>query len=248
MAMFTKFTGYFDASGHPDQHEVLTVAGFVSSVKKWTRFDIEWNAVLKSEGIKFFHTTDYASSNGEFSGWKGQTDRRRAFQGKLWNCIRRNTNKACRTTILIRDYQQVNAVFKLEERLGLPYAMCAASCLYSATQWAKKKKSEKTMLYYFEDGDKDKGDFLRISKDDGLPEPLFLPKSLAVAFQAADYAGWKFRSSLTGALKPDHTIEKGRRLLESVKDLRRIPWLGSAGVINLDTLVRYCQASNVPRR
>jgi hypothetical protein len=248
MAMFTKFTGYFDASGHPDQHEVMTVAGFVSSVKKWSRYDLEWTAILKSEGITSFHTTEFVSSQGEFSEWKGQTERRRIFANKLWDCIKRNTNKACRTTLVLADYQKVNAVFQLQERLGQPYALCASSCLLSAVQWARRKKSEKATLYYFEDGDKDKGDFQRVAKEDGLPEPLFLPKKLGIAFQAADFASWKLRSSITGALKPDHTPEKGVRLLESVRGLRRVPWAGTAGVINADTLVKYCIRFNVPKR
>jgi hypothetical protein len=35
-------SAYFDASGTVDS-PVLTVAGFVSSVKKWIRFEQEWN-------------------------------------------------------------------------------------------------------------------------------------------------------------------------------------------------------------
>jgi hypothetical protein len=246
MAMFIKYSGYFDASGHPDQHEVLTVAGFVSSVKKWMRMEQEWNRILKEYGVKYFHTTEYVSSAGCFTDWKNQSAKRKEFQDKLWACIIRNTNKACRASVIIKDYEEINAVFALEERLGRPYAICAASCLYSSRQWAKRKHSERATLYYFEDGDKDKGDFQRVAKQDGLPVPLFLPKDECVAFQVADYAAWKMRSSIAGALKPDHTIEKGLRLLESVKDLRQIPW--SAGVMNKEAMFKYCQFANVPRR
>ena len=65
-------------------------------------------------------------------------------------------------------------------------------------------------------------------------KPMFLPWEKAVAFQAADFAGWKIRKNVTSALAPDHTIQKGMRLLDSVKMLASIP--KDAGVLNYETL------------
>jgi hypothetical protein len=102
LAMITGYTSYCDASGHPDQHPVLTVAGFVSSVEKWSRFDVEWNLILESEGITRFHMTDFVSNQEEFAvGWKGQTKRRREFIERLAKCLKRNVNKSFRTTLIL---------------------------------------------------------------------------------------------------------------------------------------------------
>src|SRR2546429_1238415 len=75
IAMITGYSAYFDASGHPSRGKVLTVAGFVSTVEKWARFDLQWNTILGSENIKVFRMTDFVSSQGEFAtGWRGQTE------------------------------------------------------------------------------------------------------------------------------------------------------------------------------
>jgi hypothetical protein len=53
------------------------VSGFVSTVKKWVRFEIAWNAILSNDGVSAFHMTDYVSSKGEFASWKGDSARRK---------------------------------------------------------------------------------------------------------------------------------------------------------------------------
>jgi hypothetical protein len=245
--MIKGYTSYFDASGHPDQTTVLTVAGFVSNIEKWSRFDVEWNSILKSEGITRFRMTDFVSSQGEFAaGWTGQTTRRRGFVERLAECLKRNVNKSFRTTLILPDYQTANKNLQIKERLGRPYTLCCMTCVFCLRKWAKKKGAEEKLLYYFEDGDKGKGDFERMHKDAYKVAPKFLDKSEAVGFQAADFAGWKIRSNVQTALKSDHTLEKGIQLLRSVEMLRSIP--KDAGVINLETLAKYCNVYKVPRR
>jgi len=247
MVMIAGYTGYFDASGHPDDGKVLTVAGFASTVKKWTRFDLEWNAILKSEGIKVFHMTDFVSSRGEFAvGWKGETARRRIFIDRLAKCLKRNVNKSFRTTLVVSDFNAVNSVYEVEEFLGRPYTLCSMICAFTLRQWAKRKRAEKRLLYYFEDGDKDKGNFEAMRRAAYRVAPQFLGKTEAVAFQAADFAGWKIRTNVEQAIKSDHTFQQGIRLLQSVAMLRNIP--KDAGVITRDVLLRYCAAWNVPKR
>lgn len=120
------------------------------------------------------------------------------------------------------------------------------ACLKAIEIWAKKKKVEKRLLYYFEDGDEDKGDFELMHKRIYGVRPKFLDKSEAAAFQPADFAGWKIRTSVQDSIEEDHTLEKGIRLLQSVEMLRRIP--KHAGVINHEALVKYCRVYKVPRR
>lgn len=246
-ALMAMFSAYFDASGHPDQQSVITVAGFVSSVKKWTRFDSEWNAILKSEGVEYFRMSEFASNQGQFShGWRRATDRRREFITRLAMCLRRNVNKSFRATLIMPDYVQVNQRFLLEEGLGRPYTLCAMLCSFNLRKWAKAKHAERKLLYFFEDGDKDKGDFEYHHKETYGEKPLFLPASKAVAFQAADFAGWKTRANVQQALKDDHDLEKGIRLMQSVAMLSKIPH--AAGVIDWKGLSAHCALFKFPLR
>jgi len=247
IAMFTAYTGYFDASGHPNQQSVLTVAGFVSTVKKWARFDEQWNAILASEGVKHFHMTEFVSDQGEFLvGWKGESRKRKDFIDRLAGCLASNVNKSFRTTLILADYDAANKIYELEEFLGRPYALCCMVCTYTLIKWAEKKNVDKKLLYYFEDGDKDKGNFEQMHKSTYKINPRFLDKTEAVAFQAADFAGWKIRSSIQGAIKDDHTLEKGIKLLQSVQMLQKIP--KDAGVLNYEALMKYCLNYAVPQR
>jgi hypothetical protein len=142
ISMFTAYTAYFDASGHPDDRgrKIITVAGFVSTVKKWSRFDADWNQVLKSEGVSAFHMTDFASSGGEFSGWKKQTERRKSFTAKLGVAMDACVNKGFRASVSLPAYKDINAFFLLSERIGRPFTICAIQALYQAKLWAKRNR------------------------------------------------------------------------------------------------------------
>ena len=96
--------------------------------------------------------TDFVSSGREFKSWKGQTQRRKQFTMRLSECLRRNVNKAFRTTLVIADYNRADELFEVEEFLGRPYALCCMVCTYTLRAWAKRKRAERSLLYYFEDG------------------------------------------------------------------------------------------------
>jgi hypothetical protein len=89
------FTAYFDASGTRNSR-VITVAGFVSRVNKWKRFEAEWSEILSNAGVSWFHMTDFVSSLGEFKGWKGESKKRIDLLDSLIACI---------SAIPIRDSQ-----------------------------------------------------------------------------------------------------------------------------------------------
>jgi hypothetical protein len=90
------FTAYFDASG-TKKMPVLTVAGFVSHVKRWDQFESKWSAILKRYGVSTLHMTEFASSKGEFKNWRGQSDRRRTFITELAECIKQEAKRGFAT-------------------------------------------------------------------------------------------------------------------------------------------------------
>lgn len=248
--MFTEYASYFDGSG--DQSKpVQTVAGFVSTVKKWARFEIEWNAILKANSVSALHMTDYVCSQGEFSGWKGDSARRKQFQDALTACMKRNVNKLFSSGLLIQHYHEVNRVYCLNESVGSPFAVCGHQSLVQLYRWADRKKvNPKHLMVFFENGDKDRGDFQKWAKnlcgEWGYQEPGFLPKESAVQFQAADYAAWKYRTVLQNAFKPEFEVENIPRLLNSLGTLTAIP--RTCKGFDFTSLQRYCEKRRVPRR
>ena len=239
------FSAYFDESGTRGER-ALAVCGFVSTVKKWSRFEIEWNGILKSEGVEEpFHMTDFVSSQRDFSGWKGQSERRRLFVRRLVGCVKKNVNKFFYAVLVIEDYEAVNKTFYLEEVIGRPYAVCGKQCLNMVRKWAARKRITAPVLCYFEDGAKDKGNFEEWAKRMG-EKPLFLPKAMGIPFQAADLAAWKYRAAIHKTLEPDHTPEKGIELFKSVVELHAIPHAG--GVWDRVSLAEWCSQTTIPRR
>jgi len=244
------FSAYFDASGHPDQTDVLTVAGYAAAVDSWVRFDIEWRAILDCEGVTAFHMTDFASGGGEFATWKGKepekVERRRRFVEQLTLCLQRNCPKFFRVSLFIPDYELVNREYALSETIGLPYAVCCGQVTFSLRQWAADLGALDTLLYFFEDGDKDKGDFEKRHKSAYGKNPKFLDKTEAIAFQAADFNAWKMRTVLHEANKPTHTLEVGNNLLRSMSVLENVR--KEAGVLNRWSFHRFCETTGVPKR
>jgi hypothetical protein len=240
------FSAYFDASG-VKQMRVLTVAGFVTTVRKWDRFDGEWSALLAGEALSAMHMTDFASSQGEFASWKGQTERRREFMDRLCACIKRNTNKGFASSLVLSDYGVLNAEFRLMETVGQPFTLCMRSCLGGLKLWAKRKKvTTDRLLVYIEHGDQDQGELIKRARDDGFKIiPLF--KADAQAFQAGDLAAWKSRVAIEdvtyGPLESEADFKKIVRSLDPIKHI-----VQNNGAYDAEALRKLCLGGQVPRR
>lgn len=86
------FTGYCDESGHPDDPNVnaFALGGCVASAENWVAFDAAWMRALEDEhvprdkhGYRWFHMKDFAHSQGVFTGWSEDEERRRRLLGRL---------------------------------------------------------------------------------------------------------------------------------------------------------------------
>jgi hypothetical protein len=240
------FTAYFDASG-TKRTKVLTVAGFVSSVPKWNRFEKQWAEILAAYGITFFHMTEFASSTGEFKSWKGETAKRKEFIELLVDCIRRHTKKGFASSIVLADYNEINAKFLLSERAGQPFTMCGIACLWSVRDWAEKHKLDaKQLLYMIEDGDEDQGELMARVKKDGY-KIIPLAKSDANAFQAGDLVGWKARTAIHNAFsKGSISQQEGENILRSLKPIEPVVQ-GNHGYTR-EILLQICADFRIPRR
>src|SRR5262245_59614878 len=104
--MVLELVGYFDASGHPSEGEVLTVGGYIGDVRSWTRFDLAWLAILKDIGLDEFHMADFMV-DPRFEG------RRDEILQRLIVPIRRNARKSVATMIYLDDWREVSRVYDL---------------------------------------------------------------------------------------------------------------------------------------
>src|SRR5579859_5733495 len=74
-------SGTHDPSGKQKGAEVAAIVGYLSTYKRWVKFQRAWRDVLKKYGVKTFHMKFFAHRTGEFKGWPEK--KRRAFLSSL---------------------------------------------------------------------------------------------------------------------------------------------------------------------
>lgn len=252
--MALAFAAYFDSSGK-DRYPVLTVAGAVSPVKKWARFEKQWSGILKREGVTEFHATDFASSQGEYKLWRDDKVRRKKFLSDLIAAIRTNVNKLFSVSIELEAWQRIDSEYYFSERFYSPYALAGFAVIDQTLKWAKRK-GVKPPQFIFEDGDDGWEGLLKLCKWDKII-PARLPKALAIPCQIGDMLAWKSRITATNSLGLLRKMEStGNYDLESVlslqNELASLTRLqvrpGMANVFAYETMLRTCQKNQIPKR
>lgn len=249
-AYIAVFTAYFDASGTP-RSRVLTIAGFVSSVVWWDRYDAEWKRLLATVPTKQFHMTDFVSSQEDFKSWKGKSTKRAKFFAGLVKCIRQNTRKGFAVSVQMADYAKVNQEYQLRESLGSPYAFCGTVCFAQVRDWAKKKKIDLSHIrFLIEDGDEDQADLVARAKTESIkvqPES----KEKIRAFDACDLAAWKSKSIVDDAWNRKlHLKDPGAadRIKRSLDQLETVVSPEIHGMYTRNSLLNCCFLLKVPKR
>jgi len=60
------YNTYFDVSGTRLDSDIISVAGFVSDVQQWLKFEEEWREVLGEFGVPYLHMRKFAHFKGPF--------------------------------------------------------------------------------------------------------------------------------------------------------------------------------------
>jgi len=194
----TEYAAYFDDSGHPDDQEVVLVAGFISSEREWLLFEREWQEILDREGIEIFHMTDFEKNKV----WPQH--KKDAILRRLVSTIKIRTLKSISDGVLMKDYKEINDKYPFEEMIGTPYALSGRSVAKTLNTWKQKNMgTDDKLLVFFEDGTKHKGDFIDAMERDKLPCPAFIKKAEATPLQAADWLAWEiFNAFKTATVRP----------------------------------------------
>jgi hypothetical protein len=252
----TLCSAYLDASGKLQRgNAAMTVAGFAAPVKKWIRFEREWQAALDAEGVNIFHATDFASCQGEFNAWRGQTVRRGKFVSALINIIKKNTNKLLSIGVEIDAWNDVNQTYELEESFHSPYALAGYAAVLLASKWAHRKGYKYPVEAFFEDGDEDQRGLKALCKRHHGMEVIFQSKAKVIPFQAADMIAWKQMNAMRNLLRlesemqanPDvQTFESMLREWDSMR--KAAPNSGEFMVFGKARLVQNCVENGIPKR
>ncbi len=121
---------YIDESGTHDQAKIIVMAGFLSSYKRWRKFDHQWDAILNPADEdpapserRVFHATDCLGANGygHFLGWP--KERRDRLVDRLIPVARARALFTFSAAFALEDY---NAVVPERIRLAWkhPYYLC----------------------------------------------------------------------------------------------------------------------------
>jgi len=224
-----EYIAYFDDSGHPDDQEIVLVAGFLAPVKQWTLFENDWRRMLNRTGIDVFHMTDFEAS-------KQQPPKRKdAILLQLVSLIRARAQFYVCTLVPMKDYRAINDIYAFEQFVGTPYAFAARTVVAVVNDWMQSNARDGTVRFVFEDGTKHKGDFLDAMTRDELPLPDFRKKNEAIPLQAADWFAWETFKSF----KTNHVRPSVGRLISSLP--------GEAWVYFQADLQKMCEEIPVPQ-
>lgn len=121
---------YIDESGTHDQATIITMAGFLSSYKRWRKFDREWDAILNPPNEtpppparRVFHATDCLGKDGykSFAGWSKEA--RDALVERLIPIARARSLFGFAAAFSLRDYNEI-VPERIRRKWKHPYYLC----------------------------------------------------------------------------------------------------------------------------
>jgi hypothetical protein len=224
-AMINSYTFYGDAAGGSDQGFIV-VAGYLSTYQKWLEFIGEWTVLLGAYGLPYFHMAEFAHFKGPFDQFKDDEGRRSEFLSKAASLIRDHVERSFACRVEFASFSRVSRAYPLAEIAGVPYSCAARTCV---TKVRKSLPRGTDVEFVFEDGDKGKGELIRIMERDGYPIPIFRPSRDRVVkghmvkallpLQAADFAAYELRKAFKDDPCELWPVERYRRSLRALADI-----------------------------
>ncbi len=245
------FSAHFDESGTPeDPHRVLTVAGCVSSVEKWKRFETAWRKIIHDAGLPdgtVFHMNRFARNLPPYDQFKGQSKQKAALISSLVQCVKRHINKAFSVTVVLKDWERINQRYHAASSLGYPYPFCGRTCVAEVAKWARKKGNP-PVEFFFESGAKHWRQLKELLKVDNQIRAMDRSKEEMIQFQAADLLAWKNRKVMAEVVEysgpPDRDIYDS--INRSLAEIRSIPH--KYGVHDYESMEALVKRAGIPRR
>jgi hypothetical protein len=246
---FAMLTAAFDASGD-DGTPIVSVAGFISSVKDWEDFSKLWTARLARENIKYFRAVEAAHFSKEFKPWRDWPNEdkeswRQALFTDLMEIIKSHVYRYFGCSIVNSALGEMNEDFKKEFYLTA-YSIAGRTCEKRVRHWIldEWKNSTVNVELVFEMGDDETELRKRLSHDHCLP-PIFRPKLGMVddkgvfhpgfvPLQAADWLAYELSIATRDLTSETKHIESTADLRWPLRQFCRIQ--GTPGVFATDDI------------
>jgi len=174
--LVTMLKAYYDASGKKNLGRV-SVAGWLSTARKWADFQIRWNEVLKQFDIPYFHASSFESGARPFDGdWKRDEQRRRDLIEQLAVIIRDTALFGVASTVYYADFDAAAAIHpEIRIRYKNPYVLAARDCMKVIDTNALKLRvagKRASAAHIFEHGDEGMGRLVDLCREagEGIPE------------------------------------------------------------------------------
>jgi len=215
------FAAYFDESYSDNAPRVLVVAGYLSPIEQWKRFEVEWREFLQKFDIANpFHMTDFMAGHGQFRGWS---------RTKHDECIKHYSS-----IIAPRTHFRVSVGFDLavyeREMRGFheigAYGFCVFEWMHEAERYMDRFGIPGPIAYVFESGSGFGGQIFEtmvwvkrrrlLRTRYRLGTFTFADKREVLPLQASDILAWESRAHHARLLRsPKSPIRHSLRALTS---------------------------------
>jgi hypothetical protein len=105
------FKVYADDSGDDadPQHAVISVAGYLSDVSRWSTFEVRWDEVLRKYEVEYLHMKEWWDRDGTYKELKKDKEREASFFRDLVQVIRDNITYCVSSVVRLNDFQRFNS-------------------------------------------------------------------------------------------------------------------------------------------
>ena len=138
---------YFDESYSTQPPRTIAVAGYLSTIEQWTRFEAEWREFLQRYQIANpFHMTDFMAGRGQFTGWSREKHDR--CVASYCSIINRRTNLRLSVGFDLSVFEDEMRRFP---EFG-PYGFCVFEWMQEAERFMDRNDVTGPIAYVFESG------------------------------------------------------------------------------------------------
>jgi hypothetical protein len=200
--------GYFDESER--EGGIFCVAGYLFTPRQAKKFIKDWSQLFRAYpgGL---HMRDLTKPRRSFEGITRVEQQRLIVEAV--RIVKRRVSAAVAVSCNVKEVESISP--KWIKGMGHAYPLCCHLCMTAAGKFLRESGSQERVTYVFESGHAREGEartFMRhvvlnpdVKESYRHSGDAFLPKSDAVALQAADLLAWewaKFR---------DESLEQGIR-------------------------------------
>jgi hypothetical protein len=202
--MFVMLSAFYDDAGGAD-HGFTVVSGWVSTLERWERFDVDWRLILARYDLPYFSMKECSQFSGPFKKWKNCLGTRTNFLRDAAAIVKAYALHGFGNIVLHREFDAVNRLYTLKEHVGSPYALAGYMCVKQTHEWALKNDYEGWKIaYVFDQGTPKSGTLHTLMEREERGAPFFRsPRDVYVdgavqqkaltPLQAADFLAYEIR-------------------------------------------------------